>query len=223
MSTENITLNAAHSKPQNPVLNVLFNLTSIVFHPLFLPTYFFMWVYFRFPYSFPGLTETGVKLRMFGVFWTTAFFPAFVVFLLWRLKAVNSMKLQTYKERIIPYITTMFFYWWMWYLSRNFTDQSQVLKFFYFGIFIATIPGLILNNFIKISMHGMGIGGILAAMVISCSYLDLYLGQDLIIAFILGGLILTARMYLKEHSSKELYTGFAVGIATQIISYYIFK
>ena len=126
---------------------------SYLFHPLFIPTYIFFWLTIRFPFQFAGISPFEMFARKVNVFWTTAFFPAFAVFLLWRLKFINSMFLKTQKERIAPYIITMIFYWWMWYLSRSFTDQPSVLKFFYFGIFLATVPGLILNNFFKISMH----------------------------------------------------------------------
>ena len=63
---------------------------------------------------------------------TNTFFPAFAVFLFARLKLSDSIFLRTQKERIIPYVITMFFYWWMYYLSRNFLDQPIVLKYFYF-------------------------------------------------------------------------------------------
>jgi hypothetical protein len=111
-----------------------------------------------FPYEFAGITPWQLKLRLFSVFWMTAFFPSFAVFLLWRLKFSDSIFLRTQKERIIPYIITMFFYWWMHYLSRNFPDQPAVLKFFYTGIFMSSVAGLLANNSYKISMHAMGVG-----------------------------------------------------------------
>ncbi|MFX9915856.1 hypothetical protein ABTP64_18780, partial [Acinetobacter baumannii] len=80
------------------------------------------------------------------------FFPAFSVFLLYQLKFIENIYLRSQKERIAPYIITMIFYWWMWYLSRNFTDQPEVLRFFFLGIFLSTVVGLIANNFFKISM-----------------------------------------------------------------------
>jgi hypothetical protein len=80
------------------------------------------------PFEFVGITEWQLNMRLFSVAWLTAFFPAFAVFLLWRLKLSDSIFLRTQKERIIPYVITMFFYWWMYYLSRNFTDQPIALQ-----------------------------------------------------------------------------------------------
>lgn len=205
-----------------PALRAFAKLISIVLHPLFLPTYFFLWAHARFPYTFPGMDATTLSFRTFGVFWTTAF-SRFVVFLLWRLKAVESMQLKTAKERIIPYITTMFFYWWMWYLSRNFSDQAIVLKYFYFSIFIATVPALILNNFLKISMHAIGVGGLITAIVIASACMHVYLGADILISLFLGSLVLSSRIILKEHTNKEIYLGFFIGIISQLIGYWAMK
>ena len=126
---------------------------------LFIPTYIFFWLLSRFPFQFEDITPQLLFFREFNVFWITAFFPAFAVFLLWRLQLIENIQLRTQKERIVPYIITMIFYWWMWYLSRNFTDQPQTLQYFYFGIFLTTVFGLIINSFSKISMHAMGIAG----------------------------------------------------------------
>ena len=144
-----------NKQPQS--LRIIAQFISYVFHPLFVPTFFFIFLMNTLPYKFEGITDWQLKLRLFSVFWLTAFFPAFAVFLLWRLKFSESIFLRTQKERIIPYVITMFFYWWMYYLSRNFKDQPIDLKFFYFGIFIATSLGLIVNNFMKVSLHACSI------------------------------------------------------------------
>lgn len=206
---------------KSPILKGISKVLSFVFHPLFIPIYVFFWMHERFPTQFPGMDAHTFNVRAFGVFWTTAFFPAFVVFILWRLKMINSIRMNSSKERIIPYVATMFFYWWMWYLSRNFTDQALALKFFYFGIFIATVPGLILNNFFKISMHGMAMGGLCAAVMLTTYYYQLYLGLDVVIVTLIAGLIMTARLSLGAHNSFEVYSGFMVGILSQLIAYWV--
>ncbi|TAH12714.1 MAG: hypothetical protein EAZ12_02230 [Sphingobacteriia bacterium] len=194
---------------------------SYIVHPIFIPTYFFVYLMWQFPYGFAGITEWQLKMRLFGVFWLTAFFPSFAVFLLWRLKFSDSIFLRTQKERIVPYIITMFFYWWMYYLSRNFTDQPEVLKFFFMGIFIATVAGLILNNYFKISMHAMGVGGLAAAVVLTSFFYETANGLPISIALVITGLVCTARIVVSDHSLKEIYTGLFVGIACQLIAYMV--
>ncbi|RFM29959.1 hypothetical protein [Deminuibacter soli] len=209
---------------QPAALRVLAKLVSYIFHPLFIPTYIFIWLMLRFPYEFAGITEKMVKLRLLGAFWTTAFFPAFAVFLLWRLKFVESILLRTQKERIVPYIITMFFYWWMWYLSRNFTDQPIILKSFYLGIFFTTVLGLIGNVFFKISMHAMGIAGGLCCVIATCFLYHVHLGADIAIVTLVAGLVGTSRLLLNDHSPAEVYAGIIVSILCQLLAwYFVFK
>lgn len=194
---------------------------SYIFHPLFMPTYFLLILWYYFPYEFSGINSWQMNLKIFGMFWMTAFFPAFAVFLLWRLKMIDSIFLRTQKERIIPYFVTMFFYWWMYYLSRNFTDQPLVLKFFFFGIFICVSIAVILNNYFKISMHAMGVGGLATALILTAFYYQINLGLPIALLVLLAGAVVTARLVLGEHQEREVYAGLLLGIFCQLISYYI--
>jgi len=193
---------------------------SYIFHPLFIPTYFILYLIQIIPFEFVGITDWQLKLKVFSVFWLTAFFPAFAVFLLWRLKLSNSIFLKTQKERVIPYVITMFFYWWMYYLSRTFSDQPLALKFFYFGIFIASSLGLIANNFIKVSLHAMGISGLLTAVLLVSVYYPINNIIWVIIAAFLASIVVSARMIVSDHSKQELIIGFGIGVLTQVIAYF---
>ncbi|MEX6690191.1 hypothetical protein QTN47_21960 [Danxiaibacter flavus] len=196
---------------------------SYAFHPLFIPTYVFLWLIVRFPYEF-NYPANVLKLRVFSVFWMTAFFPAFAVFLLWRLKFINNIYLRTQKDRIVPYIITMFFYWWMWYLSKNFSKeqlQPEILRVFFFGSFLTTIAGLVLNNFFKISMHAMGIAGGWLLIILSCFTYSIHLGEDITVVTLLAGLVCSARLILSEHTTFEVYAGFVVGVICELIAWWV--
>ena len=204
-----------------PALRIPAKIISYVLHPLFIPTYVFAWLTWRFPETFSGITQTGILFKKITVFLNASFFPALAVFLLWRLKFIESIYLRTQKDRIIPYIITMIFYWWLWYLSRNFEDQPEVLKFFYFGIFLTTVFGLIINNFIKISMHAIGAGTLVALIILTCFYYRTFFGTDIIVATFLAGITCTARLLLDEHSAAEIYTGLFVGVVSQLLGLWI--
>jgi hypothetical protein len=114
----------------------------------------------------------------------------------------------------------MFFYWWMYYLSRNFTDQPLALKYFYFGIFIATSLGLVVNNFIKVSLHAIGISGLLTAVVLAGFYYSINNFLWVAIAALLAGFVISARMVVSDHTKQELTVGFAIGVFTQLVAYF---
>ena len=58
----------------SPFLKLPAIVLSYVFHPIFMPTYIFLLLMWQFPYEFAGITEWQWKMRLFGVFWLTAFF-----------------------------------------------------------------------------------------------------------------------------------------------------
>jgi membrane-associated phospholipid phosphatase len=216
---QELALNTTGEQPA--ILKVFGKIVSYILHPLFIPLYVFIWLEWRFPIHFDDISAQGQTLKAVSVFLNTAFFPVFSVFLLWRLKFIDTIFLRTQKDRIIPYIITMIFYWWLWYLSRTFTDQPDVLKFFYFGIFLNTVFGLVINNFIKISMHSMGAGALVAFAVITMGHYETFLGADIIIITILAGLICTSRLLLNQHSVAEIYAGLFVGVLCQLLGYWI--
>jgi len=220
-SSENATLESQSTPPKfsDRVKWIFGQVVSIIFHPLFIPTYIFCLLMEAIPYEFAGISQWQLTLRFFSCFWWTAFLPAFAIFLLWRLEFINSVLLKTQKERIVPFIIVMFFYWWMYYLSRNFTDQPLVLRFFYMGIFLSTVVGLILNSYLKISLHGMAAGGAVTAIGLFSWYYAIPLWIYLIPAVLLAGVIATARMLVSDHSTREIYLGLFMGAACQCLAY----
>jgi hypothetical protein len=109
----------------------------------------------------------------------------------------------------------------MWYLSRNFADQPFTLKFFFLGIFFATILGMMINNFYKISMHAMGVGGVIIFSVLTCFYYQIYLGADISLIFLIAGLVCTSRFIASDHNNMEIYSGIIVGAVCQLIAFWI--
>lgn len=214
-----MVVNSTMENPQPKIVQYLAYLLSYVFHPLFIPTYFFLYLMRVLPFEFVGITEWQLNMRLFSVAWLTAFFPAFAVFLLWRLKLSDSIFLRTQKERIIPYVITMFFYWWMYYLSRNFTDQPIALKFFYLGIFVASAIGLTVNNFMKVSLHAMGIAGVTTAIILVSVFYPVNNAIWVLLAVFLTALVISARLVVSDHSKKELLVGLFIGVCTQVAAY----
>ena len=88
------------------------------------------------------------------------------------------------------------------------------------GIFIATVFGLILNSYFKISLHAMGIGGALASIILFAMYYQMPLGVSMSVATIITGIVCTSRFLVSDHTPKEIYTGLFVGIGCQLGAYY---
>lgn len=214
-------MKSTETNTENIVLKSLAKLLSYVFHPLFIPFYIFLFVLYIAPYEFSGFNPKSVTLKILSVFISTAFFPTVVVFLLWRLKFIDSIYLRTQKERIIPYITTMIFYWWMFYLSKNLTDQPSILKIFFLGIFITTAVAVLANNYFKISMHALGLGGAVTFICIFAFAYQIQIGFFISVALTIAGMVLTSRLLISNHSQFDIYSGFILAALCQIIAAYV--
>ena len=92
---------------------------------------------------------------------------------------------------------------------------------FFMGIFIATVVGLTINNYYKISMHAMGVGGLATAIVLSSFHYQIVNGIPISIALFITGLVCTARLIVSDHSIKEIYTGLFAGIICQVVAYMV--
>ena len=78
------------------------HIVSYLFHPLFIPVYVTAFLLYIEPYAFAGLDPGQKKFKLISVFFNTTFLPGFAVFLMYQLKLIKSMYLQTQRERIIP-------------------------------------------------------------------------------------------------------------------------
>jgi len=145
----------------NPVLRGIAHVISYLFHPLFISCYVMAFLIFVHPYAFAGFDERTKVFRFLNVVFCDTFLPLFAVFLMWRLKLIHSVFLRSEKDRIIPYIVAMTFYWWTWMVFKNLPDIPVLAIRFLLGAFLAICGGWICNIFFKISMHAIAMGGAL--------------------------------------------------------------
>lgn len=203
------------------VIRFLANLLSYVFHPLFIPAYVTAYLVLIDPYAFIALPEKFKWLKLISVFFNTAFIPGFAVFLMWRLKLINSMMLRTQKERIIPYAAAMVCYFWAWYVSHNQPDNPDYFVNFLLGVFLALCGAWLANIYMKISMHATGMGGLGMFFLLRAFSLYDASGFYFSIALLIAGLVCTARFIVSDHRAAEIYTGFVIGAVSQLIGVWL--
>lgn len=199
-------------------LRIAAKVVSVIFHPLFIPLYITLYLVFIQRLEFLSLTEPERFFVVAHIAIFSVFFPAFSVFLLSKLKFIDNIYMRTQKERIIPYIISMIFFFWTFYLFKNKISWPQVMTQLYLGIFICIIIAVVANNFFKISMHGMAMGGALAFMIILLLNGLLPSVLPLIITIALCGIVCTSRLIVNAHRPFDVYAGLLAGFASQMIA-----
>ena len=215
MSTE---LNIA---PQ-PLLSRWFaNITSFIFHPLFIPVYVTLFVAFVHPLLFAGYSESAKIKLVATVFVNFTFFPAVTVFLCWRLGFINSIKMNTQKERLIPLAATMIFSFWGWYVLRGLNEVPELYKQFLLASFITIIAAWLANIYFKVSLHGLAMGGLVAFFCILVYGFDGGSAQYLALALLIAGAVCASRLLLSSHKPFEVYSAFIIGVLAQVLAVFL--
>ena len=193
---------------------------SIIFHPLLLPSYAVAIIVMTNPYMFSNLESTN-KLRMLLIVLINTFvFPVIAIFLLKKLNFISSFDLEKNQDRHIPLISTSLFFFWS-YLVFSDMPISPFLPDVLLGASICVFASFFINIFFKISIHTLASGyliGIAIALLRTSTYNLEFL---LILAFIIAGLVGSARLYLKAHQLDEVASGYAVGIMCYMIIFYL--
>lgn len=159
---ENKEMLSSPSEKHSLIIKLLANFFSYLFHPIFIPLYVTWMLAFIHPNYFVGFSTMG-KYKILLLVAINAFaFPLITVLLLKGLGFINSIFLRTQKDRIIPYIASMTFFFWTQYVLREQNFVPRILVAFMFGVFISSSAALIANIYHKISMHAIGMGGCLA-------------------------------------------------------------
>ena len=212
--------------PEQPkAVRVAATVISIIFHPVFIPLFVIYFLLFIHPYLFAGYDKRDKILVLAQAFMMLTFFPLVTIFLLKALKFIESVYLHTQKDRVIPFIACMTWYFWLWYVWNNMgksgdnADIPPEAVRFALAIFISTIIGLMANIKFKISLHAIAAGVMLTFIVVLGLTQGLSFGIYISIAFIITGLVLTSRFIVSDHTNGEVYAGFAAGIISMLLGH----
>ncbi len=209
---------------------------SVALHPLLVPTYGLILLLLVNPYDFGirVISDMPGKILILRIFLSTFFIPAFAIIMLRLTGLVKTLEMRDRHERIGPYIITAVFYLWM---LQNFL-HNPTIPLAYTSFLLGGVIGLFLaffvNIFSKISIHAVGMGGLLGLIVMTMMWwyrqgsftihstlfgvLEVSMAGVLILMLILAGAVGSSRLLLQAHRPPELYNGYLVGFFAQLVA-----
>ncbi|MFN5423433.1 MAG: hypothetical protein ACK5AO_09215 [bacterium] len=202
----------------SPGVRITAKVVSVIFHPLVVGVIMAAYLLFFHPSYFIGFSDKVKLLKLLAVINNNVFFPLLVVALLKGLGFNKSILLNTQKERIVPYIASITFFFWTYYIFRNQPETPRALVYMCRGMFFAASAALVLNNYYKISMHAIGVGGLLGLAVVTVFDGTLFSGLPVLLALIISGLVITARRIASDHQWFDLISGFIIGLLCQLLA-----
>jgi len=206
--------------PQQPLLVQLpAKFISYVFHPLFIPIYITYFIIEIRSYQLAGINDWMNLRILLQVFVNCTFLPLASILLLRALNFIDSVFLRTQRDRIIPYIICMIFYFWNWYVFKN-NHEIKDLVSVSMAIFNASVFGFLVNISMKVSMHAISVGVMVTFIALiaftDSSSFSFYLS----FAILITGIVCTSRLLVSDHSPKESYYGLLVGMFSQLAAHY---
>ncbi len=198
-------------------MRIISHVLSWVFLPLLMPSYGLLISLY---YPSEQLNQSvnsmfalpsAIKSQLFWLFFTFSFVaPGISFVMLHRRKIISTIDMENGKERNIP-LLIMFGYCIFLFALFLYKAPNGILPSFFYALplsgAIVTAAFMLINRWIKISMHAGG-GGIL------CGYLiAFFIGQFnppifiITLAFLFSGLTISARLFLNKHLEIEVYSG----------------
>jgi len=208
---------------------------SWVFNPLLMPIYaLFLVLYipsdhvYYNPFCLFRMSDMAKLMVLYRFFLLCTLFPALFFIIMKKFEMIDSIEMNTQKERSKP-IIVMFAFSLVLYVSTIIATQH--VSFLPKYLFALPLSGVIVtfifyfvNQWRKISIHAAAVGmlvGFLFAFILGHEEFQIWI---LAIAFVISGLVMSARLYLKKHTLEELIIGWGIGcfITFMVNNYYFF-
>ena len=196
---------------------------SYLFHPFLFPLFGAILILGLNPNMFGLFGEVTHIKWLIVIFALTFMFPAVWILMMKGLEMIDSLKMETPKERIVPFVATITFYLWAtWMFKANVAMKMPSNPFLFYmmmGACISISIAFFLNSWSHISLHTLGAGSIIGLILILIKVSSFDIRFVFVVAIILAGLIGTARLILKGHTESEVLGGYFIGFIGQFLAF----
>jgi len=198
----------------NKIVLLTARITSIVFHPLLIPTIGFL-LLFNSGLYFTLIPLGMKKMVLLIVLLSTCIFPALSIGFL-GLSSKFDLNMNKNTDRVIPLILSSIFYY-SGYLVLKRLPIFPIYSFFLVASILVQIALLLISLGWKISTHSAAIGGLLGGFL-ALSFLFQENPLLILITLVLiSGMVGTARLILEKHTKEQVYSGFLLGFGIMIM------
>jgi len=199
---------------------------SYLFHPLSMPVIGVVLIFYSdlvpgFSYWSYGDTLTNGWLFILMCYIFTNFIPGVSALILKKMGKISSLQMPKKEERLLPFTITGMSYVFFFYYVKDLIgfEPPLILNLFLLGAIIAIIIGVVITFNWKISVHMIGVGGLVGIFFLMSVWIapvPIYLISSILIS----GLIGAARITLKAHTLSQVFAGFLLGFFCE--SFFVF-
>ncbi|MCZ4317911.1 hypothetical protein O4H26_02815 [Aequorivita viscosa] len=195
-------------------MRIFLKAASYIFHPLLMPLLGTMLYFILTPrYLDPEI----MRANLFGITIITLIIPVVVFFLLKNLGVVESIYLKHVKERKFPLMIQCIL---LLLIIKMIFDpyEDPELYYFFVGLLFSAFSALVMVLFKqKISLHQMGVAGILMFLVGLSAHFKINLLVTISFFLFVNGWVASSRLNSNAHTYAELGIGLFLGAIPQLI------
>ncbi len=181
---------------------------SVLFHPIFYFTYVFVALLFYSDEFLPYKHTYNLYLIVGYSVLNTIVIPLLLVYFI-----NKDFQLREVKDRQRPIIIVGAMYLVVYFFFQRFLFPPILMKYL-LGISIGLFFTVLMNRYLKISLHTTGIGAVLMLFFALCIHDSGQYFYYLLAVIIISGLVGSARLQLGEHSVKEVVLGYLLGVVS---------
>lgn len=191
------------------------NIISIIGHPMFMPLYA-MIILFQFnPYVQQSISHELQNVVFIILVIFTIIFPVLTAFILKKLKVIDDLYMKKAEQRKWPFTLTVLWYYLCFEILLKLQLPNSLYLMMVGAIAVIAIALLVTLKW-KISVHMLGVGGLLGALIGLNYRFNLDWLLIVMAITLLSGLIGFARLETNSHSAKQVYAGFLIGFIIEL-------
>ena len=205
----NIQNNTNFKSPKGDLGGWVFNLISLVFQPLLMPTYAMILLMNMDIFTLMPLFWRWVAI--IGTLLFTGIMPAVPILMMMKRGEVNDLFISKKEERTMPYLFSFMAYvFWAMFMWRTLQFPTFIVAMGV-GSTLSILVVTFINMKWKISAHATGMGGFCASIFGVCYRTALNPVWLFVFILIISGLVALARLELKAHTPSQVLVGFVLG------------
>jgi len=190
---------------------------SVLAHPLFMPSYAFSLLMYTNPYINMMISDSTKNIVIIILSLFTIVLPILTAVILKQLGVIDNIYMKTTKERKWPFVFTLVWYYMAFQLlTKLYIPQSFLLLML--GAICAIGLSLIITLRWKVSIHMLGIGGLIGAIIGISHRFQFDYSNLIMLLLVFAGLIGFARLKTRSHNYRQIYFGFLLGFLVEWIS-----
>jgi hypothetical protein len=189
---------------------------SYILHPLLIPT-LVTWALMMRSDLYSIILPVSIKVWFISlVFFFTMVLPVIGVFLLLKLKVINSIEMNHRSERTVPLLISSISFMALLYYIKS-VGLPPIFLYVLYSATFAMLAGLLINLVYKISLHTLGWGAVAATLTSVSLRIGIPLLLFIITAILICGIAGFARLKQNAHNPTQVYLGFVAGVSIIIL------